>query len=261
MSAGGTDKLALVLMPADVETAIELLDEREAEKLALYVDEIDRITRAATSKPLANDQDEARAVELVSRGVIAFKDLDGLRKKRVAPLNAEVDAINGLFHKVTDPLTALVGKGGRLEKLILAYRAEKKARLERERAEAERKQREAAQREAEALRKVEAAKTERGRQKAMAEAEAASRAQTEALVAAPPPMLRGVRTDSGSVSERTRLVVQGIHNLDEVPKAYWHDPVTVEALTRVLQKAVTGGVKQIPGVSIGEEQGLTRRTG
>ena len=48
---------------------------------------------------------------------------------------------------------------------------------------------------------------------------------------------------------------------DKIPVAYWRDPSVLEALRKVLQRAVTAGAREIPGVAIGIEEGLTRRPG
>jgi len=242
-------------MPApQAQDAIQLLEPNELAKLELFAEELDRITQAATSKPIASVQEEGRAAELIARGVIAQKELESLRRKRVDPLNTEVRTVNAIFKRITDPLEALAGKGGRLERLILAFRAQERARVQRELAEAQRKQEEAARREAEALAKAEAAKSDKARQKALAEAEAASRAQTEALIQAPEPVTRGVRTDSGSVTEREVWTFE-VLDAAQVPREYL---VVSDAAIR---KAVAAGVRQIPGVSIHTEERLTRRVG
>jgi multidrug efflux pump subunit AcrA (membrane-fusion protein) len=155
----------------------------------------------------------------------------------------------------------LLGKGGTLERAILAYRQVKRARIQREQEEARRRQEEAARKEAEALAKAEAAKTAKARTAALAQAEAASKAQAEAALEAPREMTRGTKTDSGSVSARERWVLLGITDMDLIPPSYWRDPIVVEALKRVLQRAITGGVREIPGTAIGIEEGLSRRVG
>jgi hypothetical protein len=95
----------------------------------------------------------------------------------------------------------------------------------------------------------------------MEAAEAASREQSEAAIYMPRDMTRGVRTDSGLVSESERYVLQGVHNLDLVPKQYWRHEKVIEALKKVLAAAVRAGEREIPGCSIGLEAGLTRRPG
>jgi len=83
-------------------------------------------------KPLESDADEGIAAELLARGVAALREIDALRRTQTDPLNAQVKAINGLFKVVTDPADQLVGKGGTLERLLLAYRQVKRARIARE---------------------------------------------------------------------------------------------------------------------------------
>jgi hypothetical protein len=261
VSAPVVEALALYLPPERLDDAVQLLDEGGLAKLQMMACEIRLISEAAARKPLESDGEEAGAVELVSRGVIAVKELDALRRKKVDPLNAEVKAVNALFKVLTEPCEALVGKGGTLERLIIAYRQQKRARIEREQAEARRKQEEAARAEAAALAKADAAKTDKQRQAALAQAEEASKAQAHASLEAPREMPRGVKTDSGSVSMRDRWVLQGIHDMDAVPPSYWRHPAVIEALKRVLQAAITAGAHEIPGCAIGLEEGLTRRVG
>jgi len=166
---------------------------------------------------------------------------------------------------ISDTCEAQTGKRGPLETLIVAFRQAEKARLAREAAEAQRKQEEAAKREADALAKAEAAKSAKAREKALAEAEAASqeqmRANADETFARGAAAGRGIRTDSGSNTERQRWVLQGVHDYDLVPPSYWETSEVREALHRALQRAITGGVREIPGCSIGQEESLTRRTG
>jgi len=249
-------------LPGDrVDDAVQLLDERGLAKLELMAREIRLISGHAARKPLENDVEEGLAAELLARGVAAVRELDVLRRERVDPLNAEVKAVNALFRVITDPADQLVGKGGVLERLLLAYRQVKRARIQREQEEQRRRQEEAARKEAEALAKAEAATSAKARAKALAEAEAASKAQAVALLDTPREMTRGVRTDSGTVSGRERWVLQGIHDMDAIPPSYWRDEVVIEALKKVLQRAITAGERQIPGCSIGIEESLTRRIG
>ncbi len=261
MSAPVVTALAKYLPPEKLDDAVMLLDQRGLAKLELMATEIRQITDAASRKPLESDEDEGRAAELLARGVAASKELDALRRQRVDPLNAEVKAVNALFKVVTDPCEALVGKGGTLERLILAYRQVKRARIEREQQEARRKQEEAARAEAAALAKADAAKSAKAREAALAAAQAASRAQAVAAIEAPREMTRGTRTDSGSVTAREAYVLGGIHDLDAVPVVYWRDPVVIEALKKVISRAIRAGAREIPGCSIVVEEALTRRVG
>jgi hypothetical protein len=249
-------------LPGDrIDEAVQLLDDRQIAKLELMAREIRLISEEASWKPLENDAEEGGAAELLARGTAAVRELDALRRSRVDPLNAEVKAVNSLFRVITDPADQLVGKGGILERLLLAYRQVKRARIAREQEEQRRRQEEAARKEAEALAKAEAATNAKARAKALAEAEAASKEQAVALLDTPREMTRGTKTDSGTVSARERWVLQGIHDMDAIPPSYWRDEVVIEALKKVLQRAITAGERNIPGCSIGVEEGLTRRIG
>lgn len=249
-----TQALARWIPPAQLVESEHILDESGLAKLDLFAEELAALTDAATSKPLASVEEEARAVELIARGVIAQKELESLRRKYTDPLNAELKAINGIFKRLTEPLENLAGRGGRLEKQILIFRQAERARIAREQAEARRKQEEAARREEEARRRAEAAKSEPARQKALAAAEAASQEQAEAALAEPPPPTKGVRTDSGSIRERDAWVFQVV-DAAQVPREYLK-PDDV-----LIRKAVLAGVREIPGVAITLEERLTRRVG
>jgi hypothetical protein len=250
------------LSPAQVDDAIQLLDDDKAlAKLELMAAEIRAITREAKKEPIASDEGEAEASELLVRGVAAGKELDALRRRQVDPLNAKVKAINGLFRIVSNPLEELCGKGATLERLILAYRDAKRARLEREAIEARRRQEAAALAEAEALRKAEEAKSAAARRKALEEAERAAQEAAAAQLAEPREMPRGTRTASGSTTSRERWIVLGIHDVGLVPRVYLEDPIVKEAIKGVVQRAVNAGAREIPGVSIGTSTALTRRIG
>lgn len=261
MSGDTVSALAVLLPPDRLDDAIQIMDEPALQKFELMATEIYRITEAVTAGPLKSVAEEGQAAELISRGTIALKELDALRRKHTDPLNEQVKGINALFKVITEPCEALVGKNGKLDKLILAFRAQERARIAREEAEARRKQEEAARAEAEAMARADQAKTAKAREKALADAEAASQAQAVATIQAPAPMTKGTRTDSGSVTTRERYVLLGFTDLNLVPMSYWRDPVVIEALQKVIQRAITGGAREIAGCSIGAEERLTRRVG
>lgn len=248
------EALAKYLPPDKLDDAVMLLDERGLAKLELMASEIRLITTDVSKKPIESDAEEGLAAELLARGVAAVKELDALRRSRVDPLNAEVKAVNALFKVVTDPAEVLVGKGGTLERLILAYRQVKRARIQREQEDARRRQEEAARKEAEALAKADAAKTAKARAAALAQAEAASKAQAVAALDAPHEMTRGVKTDSGSVSGRERWVFS-VEDPALVPRQF----LAVDE--KAIRAAVAAGVREIPGVAIYVEESLTRRVG
>jgi hypothetical protein len=81
-------------LPAEMaENALQLLDERELAKLTAYVEEIEDLTMRATEAPITSKVEAATLAELMARGARAEKDLELMRKARVAPLRAEVAAL------------------------------------------------------------------------------------------------------------------------------------------------------------------------
>jgi len=240
------------------EGALMLLEENEVAKLTMFVAEVNQITASVKVGPLTSEGEAVQLSELLSRGKIAVKELDALRREKVDPLNDEVKAINGIFRPLTDALAAFEQGAKRS---LLAWQQAERARIERERREAQRKIEEAARKEAEAVARAEAAKSQKARDKAMAQAEDASRQQMAASIQAPDLPARGIRTDSGTSSTKERWVLHGIHDLDAVPLIYWRDDAVVEALTKVVQRAIRGGQREIPGCSIGLEEGLAVRVG
>lgn len=249
-----TEALAVLLPPDRLDDAIQLMEEPALQKFELMAAEIRGISEAVTAGPLKSAAEEGQAAELIARGTIALKELDALRRKHTDPLNEQVKGINGLFKVVTEPCEALVGKAGKLDKLILAWRAQERARIAREESETRRRQEEAAVAEAEAVARAQQAPTDEARQAALAEAEAASQAQAVATIEAPAPMTKGVRTDSGSIREREVWVFQVV-DAAQVPRSFC---VPDE---RAIRAAVAGGVRSIPGVAISVEDRLTRRVG
>lgn len=249
-------------LPAEkLDDAIQILDGPGLAKLELFASELHILTADVSRSPITADGEEARAAELLTRGVAALREIEDLRRKQLEPHTAATRAINSIFATITEPFEALVGKGGLIERQILAWRQAKRARIQREQEESRRKQEEAARAEQDAMLKAEHAKSEAARKKALEQAEVASRAMAAAAVEMPRPMPRGVKTESGTVSTRERYVVQGITDYDSVPDGYKRDPIVLEALRKVLQRAVTSGARHIPGVAIGIDEGLTRRIG
>jgi len=266
VSATPIAALARYIPEERVDDAVQLLDERGLGQLALHAGEVRSILDEAKAiTTIASRADEAKASELISRGEVVLKELDELRRSFTDPLNDQVKAVNALFKLIADPCVAETGKRGPLETRIMAFRSAEKARLAREAAEAQRKQEEAAKRLADAEAKAAAAKTPAARAKALEVAQVASQEQMHAAAdesfARGAAATRGVKTDSGSVTERQRWVLQGVHDYDLVPPSYWETPEVRESLHRVLQRAITGGLREIPGCSIGLEESLTRRTG
>lgn len=240
--------VAQVLSPRQTDEVVDLLDERELAKLELMAGEVRSILAAAISKPVESDADEGRLGELMARGVIARKELQALLLARVAPLEAEVASVRAIFKRLTEPLKQFDLDA---ERRIVQYRAAKRQRIEREQREALRRQEEAARREAEAVAAAEAARSEEERRAALAAAEAASQEQMAAAVSAPAPMTRGVKIESGTLSERERWTFEVVRP-DLVPREY------LKVDDSAVRKAIAAGCREIPGLNIFAEERLRR---
>jgi hypothetical protein len=233
--------LTQVLTEAQAETAIQILDDAQAAKLELLAAEIADIQARATSAPLQSQAELHRFNDLLGRAAKAEREIDAVRRSRVDPLNREVRNVNNLFAPITAALQELTARG---KKLIRAWQAQERARAEREREEARLRAEEAARREAEALARSDA--------DALAEAEAARNEVSAALLETPPPVPTGYRSEEATTTVRGRWVFEVVRP----------ELVPAEYLTPNLQKiraAVSAGVREIPGVSITQEDQVVVR--
>ena len=74
------------------------------------------------------------------------------------------------------------------------------------------------------------------------------------------PAAKGYRSELGSASTRERRVLLGVTDYAAIPAVYWEDAKVREALHKALQRAITAGMRSIPGCSIGVKEGVTVRT-
>lgn len=201
------------------------------------------ITDRATAKKLSDGIAECKKMH---------DHIESIRRGQVDPLNDQVKSYNDTWRPLTDVLTAW-GKEGKRQ--LLAYQQQERE-AEARRAEAARKAQEAAAKaEAEALAKLEAAKTKKQREKAEAQVQAASGQMLEARLAEPMPMVEGFRSDHGSNTSRWpwRFTV---HDPSLVPRQF----LMVDE--KAIRAAVCheGGVRDIPGVHIYQEETLATRS-
>ena len=231
--------------------ALMLLEPAEVAKVEMFQGELSSIVADWTAGPLASVAEDGRLADLMIRGAAAEKELDRTRLAATAPLRKQVDAINALFATVTDQFRSLRERG---DKQRREYRAMERARIDREQAEQRRRQIEAAQAEEAALIAATEATTLEARAKALADADAASRDQAVAVLAEPEAVTRGTRTDSGSASWRKVWRVEVVDEA-QVPRQY----LAVDMPK--LRAAVKGGLREIAGCSITEEEESTLRPG
>lgn len=254
------DSLAVLtrIMPAEkVGLAIGLLGgDEQAHKYAMFARELETLKASSLLVEVPKDALTCHKVaDIVKDCATAVAELERTRKARVQPLNEEVKKVNALYALLTDQLGDIRSKA---DKLVIAHNQAERARIQREQEEQQRKLREAAEREAEATRKAQEAKTAKAREKALAEAEAASREIAAVQVAQPADAPTAYKTDVGTLSITKRVVLVGF-DPDKVPQRYWRDPDVMEALRKVLAKAVRAGYHDIPGCTLGEEES-TRAT-
>lgn len=247
------DTVAVILSPALAENALQLLEEGEYAKLAMLADEIADVQGRAErllAEPIGTAIGAHSLNDLLGRGAKAGKELELLRKARVEPLNREVRNVNALFSAISGALDDLRAKG---ERHIIAWNRREKARVEREQAEARRLQEEAARKEGEALLRAEAARSEVERQEALAAAESASREGTSAEWLSPAPAPRAYKSQEATSFTTERWTFE-IVVPSEVPRAYCVPDV------KAIRAAVASGIREMPGVHIYQQEGLTVRS-
>jgi DNA repair exonuclease SbcCD ATPase subunit len=244
--------LVRVLPPGAADLALSVLDNGQVHKLATITAELEALKSAVLLQAVPTTPQEAhRVADVIKQAKTAVDELERARTARVKPLNDEVKRVNGLFRLVTEQLE---GIRARADRLVIAHAQAERARIQREQEELQRQQREAAEREAEALRKAETAKTEKARKKALEQAEAASQEIAQIQVVNVMPAPTAYRNDAGTVS-LTKRVVLAAFDPDKVPLQYWRSSEVLEALRKVLAKAVRGGARDIPGCTLEEKEG------
>jgi len=247
----------VALMPDVADAAIQLLDDAGQTKLVLMARETEALKAFCASLQVTNDVESVQATEALSRAVSAQKELEALRSKHCDPLRRQWEDGRAIFKRPLEVLEAIAGKGGTLERGIIAYRTKKRAEEQAALRAAELARQQAEQAEIAAQMALEEAKTAVERKAATVAISSALVAQQQAVVEAPRPT-KGVQSASGSATDKVRWVVVGIHDLDAVPECYRRDDAVLEALTRVLQRSVDAGLRNINGVTIEEQVGLRR---
>jgi hypothetical protein len=245
------------IYPAHADDAVQLLDDPQIAKLLLFARETQAIERIGEMK-VETDVDAVRATEALARGAVATKELDALRKTIVDPLNAQVKAVNDIF--LRGPMGALervTGKRGVIETKVIAYRQAVRVREEMERQRIERERREAEQREIDARIAMETAQAPE--QVAQIQAEVVEAVKAQAVAYVPQPT-RGVQADSGSATDKARMVAIGIYDISKVPASIMTSAPVVKAILAGAQKMLDAHVPDVPGVTAEEQMGLNVRS-
>ena len=229
--------------------ALVLFTPQEAERFDRLSSEADIVQRRLGALVLRTQEDASRCNDDLGDLKKILIQIEDTRTEQVQPLNEQVGAINGAWRPIRTKLEEIEKAAKR--KLGAFLQAERE-RVAREQAEARRRQEEAQRKEQEALARAEAAKNSKAREKAMAQANAASQALMEARAAEPMAAPTGLKTDLATTSTRMRWAFQ-VADAAKVPREF----LCVDE--KKIRAAVAQGAREIPGISIYEEETLATR--
>jgi hypothetical protein len=193
-------------------------------------------------------ESKTEGLELVARARKAVRTAETRRTALVKPHNDHVKAINAVFRTVTQPFS---DADSIVSKKVLDFDREERRRAAEAAAAAERQrlESEALLREAE---KAEAAGNapvaEQLLEKAIAEETGAAAAQSEARI-----MPRSMATADGSVGIRNKPWTYRVVDESQVPREY----LAIDSAK--VREAIRGGVREISGLEIYQEEGLAVR--
>lgn len=218
---------------------------------------IDSVAGEIEMLTVATREDAANLNNLLGSVKTALATIDHARTAQVKPLNDTVRAINDVWKKPTTRLeeTEKVAK----RKLLIWTQAERERQARAQEA-ARKAQEEAAQREAEARAKAERAKSAKAREAALAEAEAANQALALARDAEPiGEPTHGVKSDGGDETvARVTSSIRTVWRFQLMDKA--RVPQQFLALDeKAVRRAIAEGARDIPGLSIYEEEEISTR--
>lgn len=239
----------LIHVGSNPENATDLLDQREADKLDLFLCELAQVE--ADMPTAVPDQITLHTVnDLIGRAAKAYKEIEALRRARLVPLEAETRSVNDLFRPITTKLKALEDAGKRL---VIGWEQAEQARVAREREAARLAAEKAAREQAEAEARAASAKSAKARAAAEALAQEAAQRVDAALVTVTQEPMRGVRSEHATTGVRYEWSVEVV---DEalVPRQY-----LVVDLPR-LRAAVKSGVREIPGCNVFQKPVVATRT-
>lgn len=240
----------LARLGASLDAATDLLDQREADKLALLVSELAQVE--ADMPATVPDQITLHTVnDLIGRAAKAHKELEAARRERLRPLEAETRSVNDLFRCVTDRLKALETRG---KGLVLAWEQAERQRVEAAREVARLAAEQAARELAEAEARAAKARSDAERAAAELEAQQAAQRVDAALVTVCwTEPVRGVRSEHATTGVRYEWTVEVVDDA-QVPRQY-----LVVDMVR-LRAAVKSGLREIPGCNVSQRPIVATRT-
>ena len=233
-----------------IQAASDLLDEREGEKLAMYLSELAEVDGSMPARIEGNAQLH-EVNNLLARAATARKALEEVRVKRVAPLLAEQRAINELFGLLIDALKALDAKG---KGAVVKWQEAEQEAIRREQEEQQRKARQAAELQRIAEERAAKSRSEAKRLQYQAEAQAQAALVETALAEVPREVPRGVRSEEGTTSIRQEWYLEAVMDATQVPRQY------LDVNETRLRAAVHSGARDIPGCLISVRSVASVRT-
>lgn len=187
------------------------------DKLLQINKDVKTIVKTATDIAIASTEDMERATEIGKQIISRKKRIEELRIFFTKPLNDHIKQINAGFKQAIEPLEAIEAD---IKRKMVVYRREEAERQEKERQRL--------------LKKSEEMKTEKKQEEYK---DKAAEIQQETKV------------ESKSGTMRFRKVWKfELVNGNEVPRQY------LEVNETAIRKAITAGVREIPGVRIYEEE-------
>lgn len=231
------------------------LDDTDRGELAMYLEEAHSILAGdVEGAAIGSAEEEAALVARQGRAYKVERAIEDIRVRRVKPLQEEVKAVNDLLGTSSRPggfvfgaLLSRMGKGGDADRRQSVWRAAERQRIDRERQAAEQARIDAALREEQERQRAAAAVQPALKARHEAAAETAALEQQQAELAAPMPQVRGVRTEDGKKTFHEVWTYE-IANTALVPREY------CVPSTSLLAAAVKAGARDIPGVSIYQEE-------
>jgi hypothetical protein len=249
----------LALLPADqADYFPELFTAEEAQSIALHARDVVLLLQTVPDKPSLVESIEKVHVltAALERAETARKALDRLRDAHVRPLNAEVQDVNRVFKTL---YTAIDHRRDVVQEIVTLWRRKEQADRQAEQERLRRIEEEALAREAEARARAEAAQQPELREAAEREASQAMQTQLEAEIARPRAVPRAFKSAGGGATHVREVFELRGFDYDKVPDQYKRAQPVLDALTKVLQAAIRGGVRSIPGCEIAPVEKLAVR--
>jgi hypothetical protein len=252
------DVLAL-LPPDQVDYFPQVFSREEEDGIALHARDVVLLLQAVPDKALLVDSVEKVHVvtAALEKATAAKKALERIRDAHVRPLNAEVQDVNRVFNTLYELINQRRDVVQEIGKL---WRRKEQADRQAEQERLRKIEEEAAEREAEARARAAAAQVPELKAEAEREASEAMQTQLHAEIARPREVPKTFKSaNGGSTSFREVFELKAIAKYEDVPEQYKRAAPVMEALKKVLQAAIRGGVRSIPGCEIGVEEKLAVR--